>query len=113
MVTGVSNMVGSEQLRILVADDSPVSRRLVEQALEQEPYMVLFAENGRQALQKISDSQPHIVITDWMRLISPALTCAGESGESQMRDTPTSFCSPAVRIWTGWSRVLPPEPMII
>jgi two-component system, cell cycle response regulator len=59
-------MVSSEQLRILVADDSAFSRRLVKQALEREPFIVLFAETGRQALQKISESQPHIVITDWL-----------------------------------------------
>jgi two-component system, cell cycle response regulator len=63
---GRARMVGSEQLRILVADDSPVSRALVQHALEQEAYEVLFAESGGQALQKISESQPHIVITDWM-----------------------------------------------
>jgi len=65
-VNGKSNIAGSEQIHILVADDSPVSRKLVEQALRQEACTVLFAENGRQALEKISESQPHIVITDWM-----------------------------------------------
>jgi len=54
------------QLRILVADDSPVSRKLLEHALESEPCKVLFAKNGAEALQVISDSQPQIVITDWM-----------------------------------------------
>jgi diguanylate cyclase (GGDEF)-like protein len=55
-----------EQFRILVADDSAVSRKLVEHALELEPCTVLFAENGRQALQKVSEYQPQIIITDWM-----------------------------------------------
>jgi two-component system, cell cycle response regulator len=56
----------SEQLRILVADDSAVSRKLLEHALENEPCQVLFAQNGGEALQIISESRPHIVITDWM-----------------------------------------------
>src|SRR5246127_5276417 len=55
-----------EQFRILVADDSAVSRKLVEHALELEPCTLLFAENGRQALQKVSEYQPQIIITDWM-----------------------------------------------
>ena len=65
MTPSGSNVISSEELRILVTDDSAFSRKLVEQALEKEPFIVLFAENGRQALQKISESQPHIVITDW------------------------------------------------
>src|SRR5256885_8199840 len=56
----------SEQLRILVADDSAVSRKLLEHALEHEPYQVLFAQNGAEALQIVSESRPQIVITDWM-----------------------------------------------
>jgi diguanylate cyclase (GGDEF)-like protein len=66
LVSGRAKIVESEQLRVLVADDSRVSRKLVEQALEQEPYTILFAENGREALKTISESHPHIVITDWM-----------------------------------------------
>lgn len=58
--------MAQEPIRILVADDSAVSRKLVEHALEGELCTVLFAENGQQALDKISGSQPHIVITDWM-----------------------------------------------
>lgn len=61
-----SNVSGSEQLRILVADDSAVSRKLVEHALESELYKLLFAKDGREALQIVSESRPHIVIADWM-----------------------------------------------
>ena len=42
--------VASLDLKILVADDSPVYRKLVEQALSQEDCTVLFAKNGRQAI---------------------------------------------------------------
>jgi two-component system, cell cycle response regulator len=55
-----------QQLRILVADDSLVSRKLVEHALETEPYKLLFAGNGQEALQKVAEHRPDIVITDWM-----------------------------------------------
>jgi two-component system, cell cycle response regulator len=66
MATSRSNLGGSERIRILVADDSAVSRKLVEHALEAEFCELLFAKDGREALQIIADSQPHIVITDWM-----------------------------------------------
>lgn len=66
MATDRSSVSGSEQIRILVADDSAVSRKLVEHALEAEFCRLLFAKNGREALQMISESRPHIVITDWM-----------------------------------------------
>jgi two-component system, cell cycle response regulator len=59
-------MARPENFRILVVDDSPVSRKLVERALEEEPCTVVFAENGEQALQKFSEAQPQLVITDWM-----------------------------------------------
>lgn len=61
-----SDQSGSEQFRILVADDSAVSRKLVEHALETEFYSLLFAKNGWEALQIVSESRPQIVITDWM-----------------------------------------------
>ena len=61
-----SNLGRSEQICILVADDSAVSRKLVEHALEAELCKLLFAKNGREALQIVSESKPHIVITDWM-----------------------------------------------
>lgn len=53
-------------LGILVVDDSAISRKLVEYALEGKPYDVFFAENGRRALELISERAPDIVITDWL-----------------------------------------------
>lgn len=39
-----------QQLKVLVADDSPLYRKLVEQALSRERYSVLFANDGRRAV---------------------------------------------------------------
>jgi diguanylate cyclase (GGDEF)-like protein len=55
----------SPNLKILVADDSPVYRKLVEQSLSQEHYTLLIAKNGRQALDLFAEHQPGVVITDW------------------------------------------------
>jgi len=57
---------GIEPLRILVVDDSAISRKLAEYAFEGKPYDVFFAEDGRRALQLVSERNPDIVITDWL-----------------------------------------------
>ena len=56
---------------ILVADDSPVYRKLVEQALSQNACTVCFANTGREAIEIFERLHPAIVITDW---VMPDLT---------------------------------------
>ena len=56
----------SPRLSVLVVDDSPFSRKLLEQALSGDSYSLLFAENGSGALQLFKERRPAIVITDWM-----------------------------------------------
>jgi two-component system, cell cycle response regulator len=54
------------EFKVLVADDSPVYRKLVERALSEEQYPVLFAKSGQEAIALFSQHQPSLVITDWM-----------------------------------------------
>ncbi len=54
------------QLPVLVVDDSPFSRKLVERALLGDSFSLLLAENGNKALQLFKEHRPKIVITDWM-----------------------------------------------
>jgi len=51
---------------VLVVDDSPVCRKLVEQVLSGHPYSVHFAGNGEEAMLLFLEHSPCIVITDWM-----------------------------------------------
>jgi two-component system, cell cycle response regulator len=51
--------------KILVVDDSPIYRKLVEQSLCRENCPVLFAKNGRDALKVFAEQEPDLVITDW------------------------------------------------
>jgi two-component system, cell cycle response regulator len=52
--------------QILVVDDSPVHRKLVEQALEDASHSLLFAKSGIEALELFRKHAPEIVLTDWM-----------------------------------------------
>jgi two-component system, cell cycle response regulator len=51
---------------VLVVDDSPVYRKLVEQVLSQASYELIFARNGAEAMQLFQEHSPSIVLTDWM-----------------------------------------------
>jgi len=68
-VTATIKTKGPEQsaqdLKILVADDSAVYRKLVEQTLSDDNHQVIFAKNGREALDLYAKHAPALVITDW------------------------------------------------
>ena len=50
--------------RILVIDDEEAARFGIRKALEREQYLVELATNGQEALQKIREFSPHVVISD-------------------------------------------------
>src|SRR5580700_5171308 len=54
-----------EQLKVLVADDSPVYRKLVEQTLPPDQFSILFAKTGQNAIEMFNQHRPALVITDW------------------------------------------------
>ena len=56
----------AREFKVLVADDSRIYRKLVEQTLSEKQYSVLFAKNGQEAIDLFSEHQPSLVITDWM-----------------------------------------------
>jgi two-component system cell cycle response regulator len=54
-------------VKILIADDDRVSRRLLEKTLEREGYEVIAVDNGRLALQQLSlPNGPRLALLDWM-----------------------------------------------
>ena len=55
----------SRQFTVLAVDDSPIYRKLVEHSLSGERYSLLFAKDGRAALDLFAEHQPAVVITDW------------------------------------------------
>ena len=54
-------------MRILVADDDAVSRRMMERILRRAGYDVVLAEDGREALERlVSPDAPRLALLDWM-----------------------------------------------
>jgi two-component system cell cycle response regulator len=54
-------------VKILVADDDPVSRRLMERMLQRGGYEVITVQNGRQAAHELSSvGGPRLALIDWM-----------------------------------------------
>ena len=54
-------------MKILVADDDPVSRRLMERMLQRGGYEVITVQNGRQAAHELSRvGGPRLALIDWM-----------------------------------------------
>jgi two-component system, cell cycle response regulator len=54
-------------LKILIAEDEVVSRRLLEKALQRMGYDVIAVENGKQALESLSRlDAPRLALLDWV-----------------------------------------------
>lgn len=51
---------------ILVADDEPINRSLIQRRLEREGYRVFTAENGRRAVELARETLPDLIILDVM-----------------------------------------------
>jgi len=52
------------QHRILIVEDEPAVARAVEYALTAEGFTVLWAENGRRALELFRTERPHLIVLD-------------------------------------------------
>lgn len=54
-------------MRILVADDEPVSRRLIESMLRKWKYEVVLARDGKEAWRELhAQGAPRLALLDWM-----------------------------------------------
>ena len=51
---------------VLIADDESNQLELLSYNLEQAGFAVVQATDGREALQKIEDDRPDLIILDWM-----------------------------------------------
>ena len=87
------NTTGST-FKVLVIDDSNTIRRSAEIFLKQGGHDVMLAEDGFDALAKVSDYQPHLVFCD---ILMPRLdgyqTCAIIKRNARFADVPVVMLS--------------------
>ncbi len=81
-------------IKVLVIDDSNTIRRSAEMFLRQAGYDVILAEDGFDALAKISDHQPKVIFVD---IVMPRLdgyqTCALIKQNPNLKSTPVIMLS--------------------
>ena len=86
--------MSSKALKIMVVDDSNTIRRSAEIFLKQGGHEVLLAEDGFDALSKISDAQPDLIFCD---ILMPRLdgyqTCAIIKRNARFSGTPVVMLS--------------------
>lgn len=79
---------------ILVADDEPINRTLIQRRLERAGYYVLAAENGREAVEAAINNSPDLIILDVMMPLMDGLTACRLIKENEAtRDIPVIFLS--------------------
>ena len=84
----------ASSIKVLVIDDSNTIRRSAELFLRQAGYEVILAEDGFDALAKITDHQPDIVFVDiMMPRLDGYQTCALIKKNAKFHDTPVIMLS--------------------
>jgi phosphoserine phosphatase RsbU/P len=75
--------------RILIVDDEPFNVDYLEQELEDLNYQTLTAVNGKDALEKITEEKPDLILLDIMMPIMDGFTVLEKvKADSEIRDIP-------------------------
>ncbi|MGB5486088.1 MAG: response regulator [Lysobacterales bacterium] len=86
---GTEATTAQKKLRVLVIDDSATIRRSAETMLANEGCDVITAENGFEALSKITRHHPDLIFVDiMMPRLDGYQTCAIIKNNAEFRDTP-------------------------
>jgi len=81
-------------IKVLVIDDSNTIRRSAEMFLRQAGYEVVLAEDGFDALSKITDHHPHVIFVDiMMPRLDGYQTCALIKQNLAFKSTPVIMLS--------------------
>ena len=83
-----------EPIKVLVIDDSNTIRRSAEMFLRQAGFEVILAEDGFDALAKISDHSPRVIFVDiMMPRLDGYQTCALIKQNPKLKSTPVIMLS--------------------
>jgi twitching motility two-component system response regulator PilG len=81
-------------VKVLVIDDSNTIRRSAEMFLRQAGYEVILAEDGFDALSKITDHEPQVIFVDiMMPRLDGYQTCALIKQNPRLKSTPVIMLS--------------------
>ena len=81
-------------VKVLVIDDSNTIRRSAELCLRQAGYEVILAEDGFDALSKITDHEPQVIFVDiMMPRLDGYQTCALIKQNPRLKSTPVIMLS--------------------
>jgi ATP-dependent Lon protease len=93
-----ANLLGEDRIpRILVVDDEKIALRNMEHALKKEDYMVVAANSGAEAVQRLDESEFDVVITD--------LIMGEIDGHTVLKKTRDKYPGSKVIMITGYATV--------
>jgi putative two-component system response regulator len=98
---GVNNMAGEGRgpVKVLAVDDNVQNLELLDGVLSSRGYEVIKAVNGREALQKVRDAAPHIVVMDvLMPVMDGYETCRCLKGNPVTRFIPVIMLTTLNRV---------------
>lgn len=64
-------------MKILVAEDDVIMLRTIELRLKKDGHTIILTQDGREALQKIEEESPDLIITDIMMPFASGLEIIG------------------------------------
>ena len=80
--------MASQPATLLIVDDEPQVRKLLETLLQHEGYQTLSASNGEEALQLVAQQPPDLILLDIMMPGMDGYTLCKRLREDARRDTP-------------------------
>ncbi len=80
--------------KILVVDDMQAELELICQYLTKAGHTILTATNGEEALAKAQESQPDVIVTDWMMPVMGGLElCRHLKKQPETANIPIIACT--------------------
>lgn len=75
-------------MKILVVEDEPLIRKMMELKLNKEGYEIIVSEDGKDALLKIDSENPDMIITDIMMPYVSGLEIVGKVRQNSEKRIP-------------------------
>jgi CheY-like chemotaxis protein len=86
----------SQKAKVLIVDDEPFNVDVLQQELEELNYQIITAFNGQEALDKIKNQQPDLILLDLMMPVLDGFAVLSEiKADNALRDIPVIIVSAA------------------